>query len=184
MLSSNTLSGVKQHAPVASVNPYPTLILAFEPCACKKSFTLSRRVVFKASPPHITDLTHSKSFEPILLSSKASYKVGTPAIKVGLFFRIISPNFLKLKDGIKIAPIPTERGVWIQTPSPKPWKIGKIDKTVVPGTASLITVVQSSARALKFKLDKSIPFGLPVVPPLYKITAGSYALRCSWYSPW
>ena len=35
------------------------------------------------------------------------------------------------------------------------------------------TVVSSIATALTFKLDKIIPFGVPVVPPLCNITAGS-----------
>ena len=61
----------------------------------------------------------------------------------------------------------------MQIPSPKPWNIGIIDKTESPSLAVAHITSHSIARALKFRLDNTIPLGSPVVPPLYKITASS-----------
>ena len=58
-------------------------------------------------------------------------------------------------------------------PRPKPWNIGITDNIDVPGNNLLQTAKSWNTNELKFILDKIIPLGLPVVPPLYSITAGS-----------
>ena len=47
----------------------------------------------RVSPPEITHLTEDRSFFfNLLFFNRASNKVGTPTIKLGLYFFIIEPN--------------------------------------------------------------------------------------------
>ena len=112
-----------------------------------------------------------------------SNKDGTPQIKLGWYFLISLKKFLGEKSGIKIIFIPQHKGVWIQTPNPKPWNIGKIDNIEVPSFAKFIILWHCNASEFKFKFDKSIPLGSPLVPPLYNITAGSFGPFNDAYSP-
>lgn len=70
---------------------------------------------------------------------------------------------------------PFIKGVCTLTASPKPWNIGKITRAESPVLAP-VWFEHCLATALNPKLDRRTPFGFPVVPPEYRITASSSAL--------
>jgi len=71
---------------------------------------------------------------------------------------------------------------WMLTPKPNPWKMGITANILSPGLNILLVAMIWAARALKFKLESKIPLVFPVVPPLYKIAAGSSAFLLTAYS--
>ena len=107
--ASNSL--VKQVAAVASVNPYPGLTLALDPCSSKYESIFLFNSPVKISPPLITASIQFKSFFFNFCFNNASYNVGTPTKKLGLVVLIILPNFLALNLGSKIHFIPHNSGV-------------------------------------------------------------------------
>ena len=72
-----------------SVNPYPPLTSAVDPCSFKNSSNLLFKSCVRVSPPDITTFTEASPFLEKLFLSNASYNVGTPAINVGLCFLIM-----------------------------------------------------------------------------------------------
>ena len=167
--------GFKTQAPVHSVKPYPHRSSVFAPWAFKNSSISRLKSGSIISPPLTAHVRCDKPFRRSFVFNNASYKVGTPIKKLGLYFFNKLPNFLGLKSGTKTIFIPIYKPVWIDTPRPNPWNIGNIAKLDPPGFAKSVVIATWSciAKALKFKLDKTIPLGSPVVPPLYRITASS-----------
>ena len=58
------------------------------------------------------------------------------------------------------------------TPSPKPWKIGKMARIESP-CSSPPQAAACMPSAMKLRFDSTMPFGEPVVPPEKRIAAAS-----------
>ena len=54
---------------------------------------------------------------------------------------------------------------WMDTPRPKPWKMGITASIRSPGLKKGLVAMIWAARALKFRLESKIPLVTPVVPP-------------------
>lgn len=66
---------------------------------------------------------------------------------------------------------------WMDTPRPKPWNMGIMASILWPGRKKGLVAMIWAARALKLRLDSRMPLVTPVVPPEYRMAAGSSALR-------
>ena len=84
----------------------------------------------------------------------------------GLYFITKLSNVFGENVGNNMLLPPATKQAWTQHPSPKPWKIGIIDRIETWGPNFLQTSRSSNTKAFRFMLDKIIPFGVPVVPPL------------------
>ena len=69
------------------------------------------------------------------------------------------------------------------TPRPKPWNMGMMDSIESPIFSPSCVENTCAPSALKFRFDSRMPFVTPVVPPLYRIAAGSSAARFTRGSP-
>ena len=70
---------------------------------------------------------------------------------------------------------------WMQTPSPKPWNSGIAASILSPGRNIGFVATICWESALKFLFVSTMPFVVPVVPPEYRMTAGSSDLRSTLY---
>ena len=128
--------------------------------------------MLKVSPPLTTYLILDISSPCIYgFFISASNKVGTTNKILGWYFLISLSNLFASNCGIKITSAENINGQHIFTTSPKQWNIGKIDKNLSPGPISLNIILACSMIALIFPFVKTIFFGVPVVPPLWSITA-------------
>ena len=163
----------KLTAATASVIPNPWVKLVCAPCSCKKSSILLTFCLLKESPPAITYfklLSLTLSIRSLLVI--ASNRVGTPTSTDGLYLVSNLSNSEALNVGIETTLAPTQKASFILTSKPNPWNIG-----IIPSITSLLSksgkaIFAWIVAALKFPLDKTIPLGVPVEPPLCNMAAG------------
>ena len=55
--------------------------------------------------------------------------------------------------------------VWMQTPRPKPWNRGMAASILSPGRNMGLAATTWRLSALKFRLVRTMPLVVPVVPP-------------------
>src|SRR5664279_2218154 len=171
--SRYSVNGIAMIAVTASVSPYPSSNFIVPPCAATSASNRSFTCRGNVSAPE----KHARRQDKSLLASdgsfdNASYNVGTPTRRFG---RALFSSFATISAencGTRIDVAPVKNAAFTHTPRPKPWKIGRIARIETPPPMP----PQAAAcmpSAMRLRLDRTTPFGTPVVPPENRITAGS-----------
>ena len=107
------------------------------------------------------------------LCSSAEYIVGTPS-KIVTFSRpIISRAAPASNRGSRVRVEPLMTDAFMPQVRPKTWNSGRHPMITSPGPAVSSVVVVTSAFVYRFAWVSSAPFGTPVVPDVYRMTASS-----------